>query len=85
MSPLPLILLLAVMGLTGCSRDPSLEISGSFFPAWMISILGGLLGTLLAARLFAALGIEAYLKPPLLIYGCLALSLTLALWLILYF
>jgi hypothetical protein len=78
------ILLCAGMGLTGCSRNPSLEISGSFFPAWMISILGGLLGTVVAIRLFAALGIEPYLKPHLLIYGCLALSLTLALWLIFY-
>jgi hypothetical protein len=37
------ILILASVGLTGCSRNPSIEISGSFFPAWMISILIGVL------------------------------------------
>jgi hypothetical protein len=84
MPALLFILLFAVNGLTGCSRNPSLEISGSFFPAWMISILAGLLGTVIAARIFTALGIDLYLKPHLLVYGCLALSLSLAVWLLFY-
>jgi hypothetical protein len=78
------ILALAALGLSGCSRNPSLEISGSFFPAWMISILIGLLGTVVFHRIFAGLGLDPFLKPHLLVYGALALSLTLASWLILY-
>jgi hypothetical protein len=80
-----LFLILILASLTGCSRDPSLEISGSFFPAWMISILAGILGTAVAIRLFVALGIDPFLKPHLLIYGALTLSLTLAVWLLFYF
>ena len=77
-------LLLTAFGVAGCSRDPSLEISGSFFPAWMICILVGILLSLVAHRIFVALGVSPYLKPPLLIYAALALSLTLLTWLLFY-
>jgi hypothetical protein len=77
-------LLLVVIGLSGCSRDPSLEISGSFFPAWMICMLIGVVLSLLAHQLFIVLGVHASLKPQLAVYGALALSLTLVAWLLLY-
>lgn len=76
--------LLLGLGLTGCSRNPTLEISGSFFPAWMLSIFVGLLGTLVAKRIFLAAGIDPHLKPHLLVYGALMLTLTLLTWLIFY-
>jgi uncharacterized membrane protein YadS len=82
--PSPLWILPAALGLAGCSRDPSLEISGSFFPAWLASILIGILLTILAQRIFVASGINPYLRPPLLIYGALMLGVTLAVWLLLY-
>jgi hypothetical protein len=78
------ILILASVGLTGCSRNPSIEISGSFFPAWMISILIGVLGTFICHRIFVGLSLDPYLKPHLMVYGALAVSLILTAWLILY-
>jgi hypothetical protein len=78
-------LVLALPGfLTACSRNPSVEISGSFFPAWMISIFLGIIVALIAKRIFIRMEIDSYLKPHLLTYGALALSVTLLSWLLLY-
>jgi hypothetical protein len=74
----------AALALVGCGRDPSVEISGSFFPAWMISILAGLVATLIAKRIFLATRIDAHLTPQLVIYGALMLCFTLLTWLIFY-
>ena len=80
---LPLIL--AAPGfLTACSRNPSVEISGSFFPAWMISILLGVIAAVVAKRIFIRMGIDPHLKPHLFTYGALALSVTLLSWLLFY-
>jgi len=81
---LSLLSLLAGVGLEGCSRNPSLEISGAFFPAWMLSILIGLIATLMVKRIFVATRIDPYLTPPLLVYGALRLSFTLLTWLLFY-
>ncbi|HUB66483.1 MAG TPA: YtcA family lipoprotein [Candidatus Methylacidiphilales bacterium] len=70
--------------LAGCSRNPSLEISGSFFPAWMLSIFIGLIATLVAKRIFLATRIDPHLTPQLLVYGALMISFTLLTWLLLY-
>jgi len=72
------------VALAGCSRNPSLDISGSFFPAWMLCIGIGLVATLIAKRIFLSIRIDAYLTPPLLIYGAFMLSATLLAWLLLY-
>ena len=71
-------------GLVGCSRNPSLEISGSFFPAWMLSIFIGLVATLIAKRIFLATRLDPHLTPHLLVYGALMLGFTLLTWLLLY-
>ena len=81
--PSALCLLLG-LGLAGCSRNPSLEISGSFFPAWMLSIFVGLVGTLVAKRIFLATRLDPHLTPHLLVYGALMLSITLLTWLVFY-
>ncbi len=79
-----LALLPFLVALEGCSRNPSLEISGSFFPAWMLSILIGLFATLVAKRIFLATRLDLYLTPQLLVYGALMLSFTLLAWILLY-
>jgi len=80
----PLPLLFVAVGLAGCSRNPTLEISGSFFPAWMLCIGIGLILSLVAKRFFLATRIDAHLTPPLLVYGALMLNITLLAWLLLY-
>ncbi len=81
---LVLLPLLVGAGLEGCSRNPTLEISGSFFPAWMLSIFIGLAATLIAKRVFLSMRLDPYLTPQLIVYGALMLSFTLLTWLALY-
>ena len=76
--------MLVGMGLEGCSRNPSLEISGSFFPAWMLSIFIGLILTLIAKRVFLATRLDSHLTPHLLVYGAVMINFTLLTWLLLY-
>jgi hypothetical protein len=78
-------MLSAAMLLTvGCSRAPSFNILGSFFPAW---ILCGLIGTLLTAFarvLFVRTKFEQELSPLILVYPCLAALFTFTLWLLFF-
>lgn len=70
--------------LTGCSRVPSFNILGSFFPAW---ILCGVLGILLAVAVrlfFVRIKLEQQLKPLILVYPCLAAFFTFTLWLLFF-
>jgi hypothetical protein len=69
----------------GCSRAPTFNILGSFFPAW---ILCGILGILLAVvvRLyFVRIKLEDQLLAPLiLVYPCLTAFFTFTLWLVFF-
>ncbi len=76
------LLLLAVMSCTGCSRAPSFDILGSFFPAWLVCLALGLLLTVTAYWLF--LRARVVLALPILTYPSLTALLTLALWLVFF-
>jgi YtcA family len=68
----------------GCSRAPSFNILGSFFPAW---ILCGVIGILLAVAVrlfFMRIRLEEQLKPLILVYPCLAAFFTFTLWLLFF-
>ena len=67
---------------TGC--DPVLNVAGSFFPAWMVSMLLGVGLTAAIRYVLAAAQLEQHLGPPILIYTSLGLLLTVAAWLVLY-
>ena len=75
-------LLLAEILLTGCSRAPSFDILGSFFPAWLVCLASGLLLTVAARWMF--LRIRVVLALPILAYPSLTAVLTFALWLALF-
>jgi hypothetical protein len=64
---------------TGCSRAPSFDILGSFFPAWLLCLAASVLVTLAVRWLLLRLHIEiAY---PVLTYPSLTALATFALWL----
>jgi hypothetical protein len=69
----------------GCSRAPSFNILGSFFPAWIVC---GVLGILLAVAVrlfFVYIKLEDKLLLPLiLVYPCLTLFFTFTLWLLFF-
>ena len=68
----------------GCRLAPSVNILGSFFPAWLISIIAGVVLTVLVRQVFIATKIAPYLRPAGLMYPCLALLLIFAAWLVLF-
>jgi hypothetical protein len=63
---------------------PSLNVFGTFFPSWMLCALIGLVAAGVAYKVFAALGIQAELKPPLLVYSSVALTAAFLAWLTWY-
>jgi len=74
-----LALLLAATLLTGCSRAPSFDILGSFFPAWLLCMVAALVLTVSARWLL--LRARVALAFPILTYPSLTGLFTFALWL----
>jgi hypothetical protein len=74
----------AALALVATACDPVVDIEGSFFPAWIVCIAIGVALSIGAHRLFVATRHHAHLGPPMLIYSCLGLLLTLVSWLVLY-
>jgi hypothetical protein len=74
----------ATLLLTGCSRAPSFNILGSFFPSWILCGVIGILLTVAARLLFVHIRLEEQLSPLILVYPCLAAFFTFSLWLLLF-
>ena len=65
-------------------HSPTIDILGSYFPAWMVCILGGLTLTLIAHWLIQLGNLKPYLGPLPLIYPCLMIIFTFATWILFY-
>ena len=65
-------------------RSPTIDILGSYFPAWMICIVSGLTLTLVSRWIIRAYHFEAYASPAPLIYTCLTIIFTFLTWIIFY-
>jgi hypothetical protein len=64
--------------MTGC--DPTINLYGTFIPAWLICLAVGTVGTVLLRYVFAALRLEPHLGPLILVYPCLLVLLSDAVW-----
>jgi uncharacterized integral membrane protein len=65
-------------------RSPTIDILGSYFPAWMICIVSGLTLTLVSRWIVRTYHLEGYASPAPLIYTCLTLIYTFVTWIIFY-
>jgi YtcA family len=65
-------------------RSPTVDILGSYFPAWMICIVSGLTLTLIAHWIVQAGHLQPYVGPAPLIYTCLTIIFTFATWILFY-
>jgi hypothetical protein len=77
------ICLLFVLMLSGCSANdhsPTVDILGSYFPAWIICIVLGLALTLIARQILVGFKINNHLRPAPLVYLSMLVFFTLALW-----
>ena len=65
-------------------RSPTIDILGSYFPAWMICIVTGLTLALVSRWIIRAYHLEPYASPAPLIYSCLTIIYTFMTWIIFY-
>jgi hypothetical protein len=81
MSTIKTLPFIALVFLTGCRGIPSINLAGTFFPAWMLCVAIGIIGALVLRRVFVRMDIEPHLGPLPLVYFCLWVLLTLTSWL----
>ena len=74
----------AAMLLAGCSRAPSFNILGSFFPAWIFCWLVGILLTVVARLLLVKFKFEQQLSPLIVVYPCMVAFFTFSFWLLFF-
>lgn len=65
-------------------HSPTIDILGSYFPAWMICMVSGLTLTLIAHWIVQVCKLKPYFGPAPLIYSCLMIIFTFATWIIFY-
>ena len=76
-------LLLVASLLTSCSQAPSVDVLGSFFPAWLVCFLVAIVLTALVRLALLRLRMEPAL--PILVYPSLAALFTFLLWLVFFY
>jgi hypothetical protein len=65
-------------------HSPTVDILGSYFPAWMVCILSGLALTFVAHWIVLVLNLKPYIGPAPLIYSSLMIIFTFATWILFY-
>jgi YtcA family len=70
--------------LEGCSRAPTFNILGSFFPSWLLCGVLGIVLAALARVWFVRTKFEEHLSPHIVVYPCLAALFTFTLWLVFF-
>ncbi len=70
------------LALAGCTSQapPSVPIFGSFFPAWIICAVAGVILALISRSILIGLGLDEHLPAPPLVYLSLAVGLSIGLW-----
>ena len=81
---LAVVLLCVVAARTSSHHSLTVDILGSYFPAWMVCIVSGLTLTLIAHWIFQVCHLKPYLGPAPLIYSCLMIIFTFATWILFY-
>jgi hypothetical protein len=65
----------------GCSRNPNVEIVGSYFPGWMLSLAASVVLTLISHSLLHKQGMDRTIGHPAIIYPGMVILFTCLLWL----
>lgn len=81
-----IILVTAGLLPAGChsTHAPTVDVLGSYFPAWIICIVAGLMLTIIARQFLIGFKLDPHLHPTPLVYLCLSICFTLAVWLIFF-
>jgi hypothetical protein len=68
----------------GCSRAPTFNLLGSFFPAWILCGVIGIVLTVAVRIFFVRIDFEKELSPLIVVYPCMAAFFTFTLWLLFF-
>jgi hypothetical protein len=71
-----------VLPVSGCSRAPTMDLLGSYFPAWMVCAALGIVVAVIVRQILSVAGIGDFVVAPLLTYAALAVTATLLIWLL---
>jgi hypothetical protein len=66
------------------SRSPTIDVFGSYFPAWMVCIVVGIVLTVVVRQVLVVLEIDAHVRPAGLVYLCLTIVFALTTRLVIY-
>lgn len=69
---------------TGCSRAPTFNLLGSFFPAWILCGVIGIVLTVAVRMYLVHIDFEKELSPLIVVYPCMAAFFTFTLWLLFF-
>ena len=81
---LAVVVLCLVAVRTSSHHSPTVDVLGSYFPAWMVCILSGLALTFVAHWIVQVGNLKSYIGPAPLIYSCLMIIFTFATWILVY-
>jgi hypothetical protein len=81
-APLGLWRAAIALSVAGCNYAPTMDMFGSYFPAWMLCAAVGIVAAVILRQILAMAGINDYVVAPLLTYAGLAVSATLLAWLL---
>lgn len=66
--------------LTGCSRAPAVDVEGSFFPAWLVSMVIAVFLTFGIRYVLLKTRLESEVGPLVVFYPSLLTLITIVLW-----
>jgi len=72
------------LNLAGCARAPSFNILGSFFPAWLICMVAGIVFAAIANWALRRYKLDKQIVWAILVYPCLAAFFAFTLWLVFF-
>jgi hypothetical protein len=70
--------------LSGCARAPSFSILGSFFPAWLVCIIVGIVLAAVANGVLTRNKLDKLIVWPVVVYPSLAAFFAFTLWLVFF-
>jgi len=73
-----------LLALCGCGRAPSFNILGSYFPAWLLCLVAGILLTAAVYWLLDRLQLAKEIVWSIVVYPCLTALFAFILWLIFF-
>lgn len=79
-----LAMLPSACALAGCSRAPTFNILGSFFPSWLVCMCVGAILAVVANRIFVHFNIDKDIPWSIVVYPCLGLLFACTLWLVFF-